>query len=180
MLLLIPGIFPVAKPLFRIWPLRFVFYLNVTFISVELRIRWLSEWTSWLEMIIKGLMSFPFRIFGWVRFNFPVLTSDLVARVTCSILHVNGPAQLRIGNNFWNCTDLNRKLLKTNNQSTGLPWQSKINFKVYSEFFQTLLQLNLINNFISICSLMKQSSRVGIPLVIKKSYDLAQLEHNWL
>ena len=80
MLLLIPGIFPVAKPLFRIWPLGFVFYLNVTFISVELRIRWLSEWTSWLEMIIKGLMSFPFRIFGWVRFNFPVLTSDLVAR----------------------------------------------------------------------------------------------------
>ena len=83
MLLLIPGIFPVAKPLFRIWPLGFVFYLNVASISVELRIRWLLEWTSWREMIIKGLMSFPFRIFGWVRFTFPALTTDLVARVTC-------------------------------------------------------------------------------------------------
>ena len=180
MLLLIPGIFHVAKPLFRIWPLGFVFHLNVIFIFVELRVLWLLAWESRLEMTIKGLISFPFRIFGRVRFTFPVLTSDLVARVTCSNPNVNGPAQLRIGNNFWNCTDLNRKLLKTNNQSTGLPWQLKINFKVYSEFFQTLLQLNLINNFISICSLMKQSSRVGIPLVIKKSYDLAQLEHNWL
>ena len=131
-------------------------------------------------MTIKGFISFPFRIFGRVRFTFPVLTSDLVARVTCSNPNVNGPAQLRIGNNFWNCTDLNRKLLKTNNQSTGLPSQltSQYYYKVYSEFFQKLLQLNLINNFISICSLMKQSSRVGIPLVIKKSYDLAQLEHN--
>ena len=125
-------------------------------------------------MIIKGLISFPFRIFGRVRFTFTVLTSDLAARVTCSNPNVNGPAQLRIGNNFWNCTDLNRKLLKTNNQSTGLPSQltSQYYFKVYSEFFQKLLQLNLINNFTSICSLMKQSSRVGIPLVIKKRLRL--------
>ena len=136
MLLLIPGIFHVAKPLFRICPLGSVFYLNVTFIFVELRIRWLLEWTSWLEMIIKGLMSFPFRIFGWVRFTFPVLTSDLLARVTCSNPNVNGPPQLRIGNNFCNCTDLNRKLFKTNNQSTGLPSQLKITSKCTASSFR--------------------------------------------
>ena len=77
-------------------------------------------------------MSFPFRIFGLVRFTFPVLTSDLIAKVTCSNSHVNGPAQLRIANNFWNCTDLNGKLLKTNNHSTGLLSQLKDAFTVES------------------------------------------------
>ena len=136
MLLFIPGIFPVAKPLSRIWPLGFVFPLNVIFIFVELRVLWLLAWESRLEMTIKGFISFPFRIFGRVRFTFPVLTSDLVARVTCSNPHVNGPAQLRIGNNFWNCTDLNRKLLKTNNQSTGLPSQLKITSKCTASSFR--------------------------------------------
>ena len=48
-----------------------------------------------------------------------------------------GRLRLRLGNNVWNCTDLNKKLLKTDNiKATVLTWQLKMKFKVCS-FSQT-------------------------------------------
>ena len=52
-------------------------------------------------MIIKGFISSPFlpRIWQlWSRFHIPMSMGRL---------------RLRVGNNFWNCRDLNKKLLKT-------------------------------------------------------------------
>ena len=48
-----------------------------------------------------------------------------------------GRLRLRVGNNFRNCTDLNKKLLKTDQiKATVLSWQLIMNFKVCS-FSQT-------------------------------------------
>ena len=49
-----------------------------------------------------------------------------------------GRLRLRVGNNFWNCTDQSKKLLKTDQiKATVLTWRLNMNFKVYS-FSQTV------------------------------------------
>ena len=49
-----------------------------------------------------------------------------------------GWLRLRVGNSFWNCTDLNKKLLKTDQiKATVLTWQLNMNFKVCG-FSQTV------------------------------------------
>ena len=49
-----------------------------------------------------------------------------------------GRLRLRAGNKFWNCTDLNKKFLKTDQiKATVLTWQLNMNFKVCS-FSQTV------------------------------------------
>ena len=49
-----------------------------------------------------------------------------------------GWLRLRVGNSFWNCTDLNKRLLKTDQiKATVLTWQLNMNFKVCG-FSQTV------------------------------------------
>ena len=49
-----------------------------------------------------------------------------------------GWLRLRVGNSFWNCTDLNKKRLKTDQiKATVLTWQLNMNFKVCG-FSQTV------------------------------------------
>ena len=49
-----------------------------------------------------------------------------------------GWLRLRVGNSFWNCTDLNKKLVKTDQiKATVLTWQLNMNFKV-GGFSQTV------------------------------------------
>ena len=76
-------------------------------------------------MTIKGFISFPFLPRIWQ------LGSRLQIQMSM------GRLRRRIGNSFWNCTDLNKKLLKTDQiKATVLTWQLNMNFKVWG-FSQT-------------------------------------------
>ena len=96
-------------------------------------------------MIIKGFISFSFRILAKTYFTFPVLALDLVGRVMC------------LNPNAWagcDCSGLEtisgiaqtwtKSFFKQIIKATVLTSQLKMNFKLCS-FSQTLWRLNLIN-----------------------------------
>ena len=110
--------------------------------------------------------------FGWTFLTFLVLTLDLVGRVTCSATSLGwlirgfSDCGLELHRPKWKAS---KNIIKAN----VAPWQLNINFKLYS-FLQTpspwgrgwdILAFEYQLYFISICLLMKQCSRVGIPAV---------------
>ena len=79
-------------------------------------------------MVIKGFISFQN---AWVKssedkcITFPLLTSDL--ELGSPVPMSMGGLRERVGNNFGNCTDLNKKFLeKKIIKATVLTWQLKV------------------------------------------------------
>ena len=117
------SIYAVAKPLFQIWPLGFVFQLNVKFnylcrASNTMAIRAkVSAWTHNQRLYFISFQNTCVKTF-YLSSTSAYLGSGSEGHVFKSEC-LTGQLRLSARNNHWNCTDLNKKLLKTDYQSSS-------------------------------------------------------------
>ena len=70
-----------------------------------------------------------------------------------------GRLRLRAGKKFWNCTDLNKKLLKTDQiKATVLTWQLNMNLKVFS--FSQRVHIDLVTDGCNVHGLVSPWNKI--------------------
>ena len=120
--------------------------------SLDSSLTALSQLTSWICISLKRNTTVTFKHLSRMIIGIKVMAC--------------------VGEKHWNCTNLNKKLLKQIIKGNVVLWQLKINFKLHSflhtprpgDEVKTSWRLNTSYISYQFCLAMKQCSRVGIPL----------------